>query len=84
MTINTLDPGKEIVWSCHGDNPEWAGTMLVWTIAADGTGSVLSFTHGGWRSVTEFFAACNSTWGELMYRLKGYLEGGAPGPRWTE
>jgi hypothetical protein len=27
---------------------------------------------------------CNSTWGELMYRLKGYLEGENPGPHWTE
>jgi len=84
MTIKTLDPGKQVVWSCHGDHPEWAGTKLTWTITPDGRGSVLRFTHGDWKSSTEMLAICNSTWGELMYRLKGYLEGRNPGPHWTE
>jgi uncharacterized protein YndB with AHSA1/START domain len=84
MTISELDPGKQVVWSCQGDNPEWAGTKLTWTITPEGAGSVLRFTHGGWKSASDFFAMCNSTWGELMNRLKGYLEGRAPGPRWTE
>ena len=30
------------------------------------------------------FAMCNSSWGELMHRLKGYAEGKNPGPLWTE
>lgn len=47
-------------------------------------GSGLSFSHAGWRSENEMFAICNSTWGELMYRLKGYAEGKNPGPHWTE
>jgi hypothetical protein len=40
--------------------------------------------HGGWRSANDFFAICNSSWGELMYRLKNYLEGKNPGPRWRD
>jgi len=84
MIISTLDPGKQVIWSCQGDNPEWAGTTLTWTITADGAESVLRFTHGGWKSASDFFAMCNSTWGELMYRLKDYVEGNIPGPRWTE
>jgi uncharacterized protein YndB with AHSA1/START domain len=84
MTIVALDLRRQVVWSCQGDNPEWTGTTLTWTITSDGAGSILRFTHGGWKSATGFFAMCNSTWGELMYRLKGYLEGNAPGPRWTE
>ena len=84
MAISKLEPGKEVVWSCQGDNPEWAGTKLTWTITPHGAGSVLRFTHGGWKSASDFFAMCNSTWGELMYRLKGHLEGRAPGPRWTD
>ena len=39
---------------------------------------------GGWRSTEGYFAVCNSTWGELMYRLKDYVEGKRPGPRWTK
>jgi hypothetical protein len=29
-------------------------------------------------------ATCNSTWGELMYRLKGYVDGKNPGPHWRQ
>ena len=84
MKIEELAPGKRVVWSCHGDHPEWAGTTLTWDIAAENGSTMLRFTHSGWKSVTDFFAMCNSTWGELMYRLKGYLEGENPGPHWTK
>jgi len=30
------------------------------------------------------YAICNSSWGELMHRLKDYVEGRNPGPRWKE
>ena len=84
MTITKLDPCKEVVWNCQGDNPEWTGTTLTWAIKPDGINSVLRFTHGGWKSESDSFAMCNATWGELMYRLKGYLEGRAPGPHWPD
>ena len=84
MMIKALDPGRQVVWSCEGDNPEWAGTTLTWTIVPDGGGCALRFTHGGWKSASEMFAICNSTWGELMYRLRAFVEGRNPGPHWTE
>jgi uncharacterized protein YndB with AHSA1/START domain len=84
MNIEKLEPNKRVVWSCHGDHPEWAGTTLTWDISEDGGTSVLRFTHSGWKAMSEFCAMCNSTWGELMYRMKGYLEGKNPGPHWTE
>ena len=84
MTIKALRPGELVEWCCHGDNPEWNGTTLNWSIAPDGSGSVLRFTHGGWKSASDMFAICNSTWGELMYRLKAYLEGANPGPHWSK
>jgi uncharacterized protein YndB with AHSA1/START domain len=84
MNIEKLEPGKQVVWTCHGDHPEWNGTTLTWTIAPEGKGSTLRFTHSGWKSASDFFAICNSSWGELMYRLKDYAEGKAPGPHWKE
>jgi uncharacterized protein YndB with AHSA1/START domain len=83
MKIEKLEPGKQVVWSCHGDHPEWAGTTLTWDISREGGTSTLRFTHNGWKSISDFCAMCNSTWGELMYRLKDYLEGKNPGPHWT-
>jgi len=82
MKIEKLEPGKGVVWSCHGDHPEWAGTTLTWGIASEDGTVVLRFTHSGWKSFSDFWAMCNSTWGELMYGLKGYLEGKNPGPHW--
>jgi uncharacterized protein YndB with AHSA1/START domain len=84
MKIKKLVPSKQVVWSCHGDHPEWKGTTLTWNIARGDGETVLRFTHGGWKAVSEYFAGCNSSWGELIYRLKDYAEGKKPGPRWRE
>ena len=84
MKIEKLEPGKQVVWSCHGDQPEWNGTTLTWNIANEDGATVLRFTQSGWKAMTDMCAICNSTWGELMYRLKGYLEGKNPGPHWRE
>lgn len=84
MTIEELAPPKHVVWSCHGDHEEWKGTKLIWDIAASDEGSVLRFRHANWKERSSFFATCNSTWGELMYRLKAYAEGKNPGPHWKK
>jgi len=84
MNIEKLEPGKLVVWSCYGDQPEWTGTTLTWSIAREDNATMLRFTHSGWKSISEFCATCNSSWGELMYRLKNYVEGKNPGPHWRE
>jgi uncharacterized protein YndB with AHSA1/START domain len=84
MKIEKLEPGEGVVWTCHGDHPEWAGTTLTWKIARENGATTLRLSHSGWKSVSEFCATCNSTWGELMFRLKDYLEGRNPGPLWRE
>ncbi len=84
MSVEELVRGKRVGWSCHGDHPEWKGTRLVWEITPDGEGSVLRFRHQHWKEASDFFAMCNSTWGELIYRLRDHAEGKAPGPHWTE
>lgn len=84
MTITRLEPGKKVVWDCHGGNPEWNGTTLTWTIEPEDGGSRLRFVHSGWKEMTDMVALCNSTWGELMYRLKDHVEGRNPGPHWKQ
>jgi len=84
MTIETLDPDRRVVWRCHGDNPEWLGTTLSWSIEPENGRCKLRFIQSGWREVTDMVAVCNSTWGELMYRLKNYVEGRNPGPHWVK
>jgi len=84
MAVDKLVPSKEIVMSCHGDHPEWAGTKLTWKIERDGDHTSLRFIHSGWKEMTPFCASCNSMWGNLMFRLKAYVETGKAAPQWTE
>ena len=85
MKIESLETDRLVVMSCHGDHPEWAGTRLTWEIEPAGDGEThLRFTHANWKAVTDFCASCNTMWGQLMFRMKDYLEGRARGPQWTE
>jgi uncharacterized protein YndB with AHSA1/START domain len=84
MIIEKLDPGQQVIWNCHGDHPEWDGTTLTWKISREDEATMLRFTHSNWKSFSDFCATCNSSWGELMYRIKDSVEGRNPGPHWKE
>jgi len=84
MSVDKLAPGERVVMACHGDHPEWNGTTLTWTIEPSGKETILRFVHGDWKSMTDFCASCNSMWGNLMFRLKRYVESGKPDPQWSK
>lgn len=75
----TLEPDRRAVWECE-TGQEWRGTRLVFELEPRNAGTRVVFTHGGWAKASEFFVSCNTTWGELMFRLKAAAEGRAPGP----
>ena len=60
--------------------------VYTWTIGASHTPAALLAVAGTGLpfDLTDMVASCNSTWGELMYRLKGFVEGKNPGPHWRE
>ena len=66
-------------WMCE-TGEEWKDTRLIFLLEPAKSGALLRFTHGGWAKNSDYFTACNTTWGELMYRLKAAAEGKAPGP----
>ena len=72
-------PGVEVDWVCESGD-EWSGTHINFKLAPVKSGTVLRFTHAGWRAETDYFCSCNTTWGELMYRLKAAARGSNPGP----
>ncbi|MGC2195921.1 MAG: SRPBCC domain-containing protein [Terriglobales bacterium] len=77
LRINSAPTHAE--WVCEtGD--EWNGTRIIFRLEAGSSVTSLRFTHGGWKAETDYFTACNTTWGELMYRLKAAAEGRTPGP----
>jgi hypothetical protein len=69
-------------WACESGD-EWAGTRIAFDVEATKAGTLLRFAHAGWRAETDYFTSCNTTWGELMFRLKRAAEGKAPGPLFT-
>ena len=54
------------------------------TLTSKENGTILRFAQSKCKAYSDLCATCNSTWGELMYRLKDYVEGRNPGPHWKE
>ena len=73
------EPGRLAAWTCQ-TGQEWSGTRIVFEMAAQGRTTVVRFTHGDWQKATDFFTSCNTTWGELLFRLKAAAEGKGRGP----
>lgn len=69
----------DVEWRCE-TGKEWAGTRLLFHLEATGSGSQLRFAHADWQSASDYFVSCNTTWGELMFRIKAVAEGKNPGP----
>jgi uncharacterized protein YndB with AHSA1/START domain len=85
--IDALVPGEQVRWTgVPGDRmpSEWVGTTIDVRIGslADGRAR-MRFTHGNWASMEGAYATCNTTWGELVYRLRDWCEGKGSGPLFT-
>src|SRR5687767_1678856 len=72
-------PNERVIWNCESGT-EWKDTRLVFELLARGNTTILRFCHAGWHEDSESFRMCNTTWGELMYRLKAAAEGKNRGP----
>ena len=83
-TVYRLRPGEVAAplrahWLCESGK-EWDGTRLLFDLAEQNGRTQLRFTHAAWAAETDYFISCNTTWGELMFRLKAAAEGKKPGP----
>jgi hypothetical protein len=66
-------------WVCQ-TGKEWSGTRLLFDLAEQNGQTLLRFSHADWQAETDYFISCNTTWGELMFRLKAAAEGKSPNP----
>jgi uncharacterized protein YndB with AHSA1/START domain len=84
MRIDALEQGRSVRWTCLGDFPFWADTIVRWDLepSPSGTGSTVVFRQEGWPS--EYpeieYAKVNYTWGRIIGALKAYAETGTPQP----
>jgi hypothetical protein len=70
---------KRAHWLCQ-TGKEWSDTRLLFDLTELKGKTLLRFTHADWQAETEYFIACTTTWGELMFRIKASAEGKTPGP----
>jgi hypothetical protein len=75
----TQKPLQRSEWLCESGK-EWSGTRLLFELKTAGTATNLHFMHADWEAETEYFTNCNTTWGELMFRIKSASEGDPRGP----
>ena len=73
----------DVEWLCTSGK-EWKDTRILFRLTPTETGSQLQFSHADWRNETDYFVSCNTTWGELMFRLKAAAEGKSPGPLFSK
>ena len=72
-------PSGGAEWLCL-NGQEWQGTRILFDLAENKGMTLVRFTHADWKSETDYFTSCTTTWGELMFRLKAAAEGKARGP----
>jgi uncharacterized protein YndB with AHSA1/START domain len=77
------EPLRRAEWLCE-TGAEWSGTRLLFSLEPQSGGTLVRFRHAGWDAETDYFVACTTTWGALMYRLKAAAEGKSPGPLFTK
>jgi uncharacterized protein YndB with AHSA1/START domain len=80
MKVSRLDKNKIVEWDCISSIEEWVGTKVSFELVENNNNTLLRFTHGGWRAVTDTFASCNYDWASFVKSLKLSCETGMGTP----
>jgi hypothetical protein len=61
---------------------QWVDTDIAFALspAGDSDGTTVSFDHVGWRETDQMFRIVTFGWGQVLARLKAFLDGGTPVP----
>ena len=79
LQLSRVSEPLEAEWRCTSGK-EWDKTRFIFELRENNGKTAVRFTHADWKSETDYFVSCNTTWGELMFRLKAAAEGKSPGP----
>ncbi|HKO79997.1 MAG TPA: SRPBCC domain-containing protein [Chitinophagaceae bacterium] len=80
MKVAKLIPNGKVEWECIQSIDEWIGTTISFDLQEKDGATILRFTHGGWKAVTDMFADCNYNWALFMKSLKTFCETGTGTP----
>lgn len=73
---------RTVCWRTETFPPHWVGTTVRWDVEAREQGSTVSFRHAGLKDDEET-GRVSYTWGQIMTRLKEYVETGRANPVFT-
>lgn len=76
MKILELKPYSRVKWQCLQAHEEWIGTTLTFELEPHAKGTILSFSHDGWKDYTSEFASCSYAWALFFRSLKFLSETG--------
>lgn len=80
MKVTELFANKRTEWECINSIDEWIGTKISFDLEEKNGNTILRFTHGGWKEVTDTYAGCNYDWAQFMKSLKTLCETGTGTP----
>jgi hypothetical protein len=83
MRVDELKGPVRVSWTTISSfRPEWNGTTITFDLRAEGSDTVLSFAHRGFKQADEGYAVTTTGWGYYLVSLQQYLETGkgAPSP----
>jgi hypothetical protein len=76
------EDGDRVDWVTGAFPPWWAGTTVRFELGEnpDGPGTRLNFSHRDYEPDNPVIPIVTPAWGQILLRLKGYAETGAPQP----
>ncbi len=80
VKVDELKPPVRMGWSVMSGAPGWDGTTIAFGLRAEGSDTVLSFAHRGFKQADAGYARSTSRWGAYLVSLKQYLETGKGAP----
>jgi uncharacterized protein YndB with AHSA1/START domain len=79
--VDSLEPLAHVGWnhitSTHGG---FDGTTISFDLRADGSDTVLAFSHRGFQQADDNYAGATTRWSYYLFSLKRYLEDGKGTP----
>ena len=82
LRVDEAREPERLRWHCVGGPPQWVDTDIAFALspAAEGDGTTVHFDHVGWRETDQMFRIVTFGWGQVLARLKAFLDSGKPVP----
>lgn len=73
-------PGRSFALEMTGADADWLGTRVSFVLEPAGAGTMVRFSHSGWRSENEHFRISSYCWAMYLRLMRRYAEAGEQVP----